>query len=467
MYKKYQQKRVFLASALIASASVIVVLMLFLSRTKHMVNVDVNCSVILGKSVSLLGVNNGPLGPRGWDSSVYPYDLADYYMRMGVNFIRIHDLWGSADIDIVFPDFSRSPDDENAYNFSSTDKHISMMLRTGTRVIFRLGYSWSDPPKNSPPKDYDKWAEICLHIVKHYTEGWAGGMVRSVKYWEIWNEPDIEQFWNGTLEEYFLLYEMTARKIKDFDPSILVGGPALAYDLKFLEEFLSRCREFGTPLDFVSWHVYSKNPYDVYQRALAVRRLMERYGFSDRLSFLTEWNIWKEDSDPYEIFRGPIGSSFCASCLIYLQNASVDIANFYRGDSWPWGGLFYDDGSAGKAYYVMAALSEVLRDSNRVQCTTHGGGNEILAMATVKENLSFIFVVVSNYGRRVFSCQLRISGIPWYQRDSSYELLSVDEKTSLETISSGSASGDRLEISLEINPYAVYILKLKPVQTTQ
>lgn len=66
-------------------------------------------------------------------------------MEMGVNFIRVHDLWGSADMDIVFPNFDSNPCDEAAYNFSSTDIHISAMLSTGAHVIFRLGYSYANP----------------------------------------------------------------------------------------------------------------------------------------------------------------------------------------------------------------------------------------------------------------------------------------------------------------------------------
>jgi len=445
---------------LLTSATIIGVSFFTLSRGRRTVSVEVNCSSTLGKAVNLLGVNDGPLGPKGWDSRVYPYDLTDYYTRMGVNFIRVHDLWGAADIDVVFPNFSRDPYDENAYDFSSTDRHISMMLRVGARVIFRLGYSWSDPPKNSPPADYEKWANICLHIVKHYNEGWANGMNQAVKYWEIWNEPDIEQFWNGTVEEYFSLYNTTAKRIKEHDPSNLVGGPALAYDLNFLDEFLHRCREAGTPLDFVSWHAYSKDPREVYLRALAVRNLMEKYGFSNKLSVLTEWNIWKDDSDPYEIFRGPAGASFCASCLIYLQNASVDIANFYRGDSWPWGGIFREDGSAGKVYYVIASLRELLESSTLARCEVKNGGQGFAAMATISEDGVHASVVISNYGKEASRYEVHISELPWGDRGFSYEVLSVDERTNLDTVASGSGSGDRFEISLDIEPYAVHILRL-------
>ncbi|MGQ9596336.1 MAG: GH39 family glycosyl hydrolase [Thermoproteota archaeon] len=453
-----------MAATLFISASVIGTYILTLNRIKRMASIYVDCSTVLGKVANLLGVNDGPLGPRGWNGSSYPYDLTGYYLKAGVNFIRVHDLWGSADIDIVFPDFNRDPRDLHAYNFSSTDRHVSAMLSTGARVIFRLGYSWSDPPKNSPPSDYEKWAEVCLHIVKHYNKEWANGMYGAIKHWEIWNEPDIEQFWDGTLEEYFLLYETTARRIKGYDPSSFVGGPAIAYDLNFLRNFLRRCKERDTPLDFVSWHVYSKDPNEVYQRALAVRRLMDEYGFSDKLIVLTEWNIWKDDSDSYEIFRGPVGASFCASCLIRLQNASVNIANFYRGDSWPWGGLFNEDGSAGKAYYVMTAFKDAFENSVRVKCVTEGGGQNLATMATKAEDDGSISTIISNYGKVAYNYRIQFSGLSWDDQSFYYEVFSVDEKTNLNLLMSGSWSGDNLELSIDINPYAVHVIKLRMTQ---
>ena len=51
---------------------------------------------------------------------------------------------------------------------------------------------------DNPPKDYAKWARICEHIITHYTEGWADGFNYKITYWEIWNEPENIQMWQGT-----------------------------------------------------------------------------------------------------------------------------------------------------------------------------------------------------------------------------------------------------------------------------
>ena len=48
------------------------------------------------------------------------------------------------------------------------------------------------PYHTFPPKDPEKWARICEHIIRHYTEGWADGYHYNIRYWEIWNEPEVQ-----------------------------------------------------------------------------------------------------------------------------------------------------------------------------------------------------------------------------------------------------------------------------------
>jgi len=420
---------------------------------KYTVNVD--CSKIVGKTVNLIGVNDGPMGPYGW-MEIYVNDFTKQYIDMGVQFIRVHDLWGLADIDVVFPNFNKDPTDESAYDFFLTDKHIKYMLNIGAQIIYRLGYSYSNSQKNKPPSDFEKWAEVCLHVVKHYTEGWANGMHNAIKYWEIWNEPDYESFWAGTVEEYFKLYDITARKIKAYNPSLLVGGPGLANKIEFLEAFLRMCRYNKTPLDFVSWHIYTNNPRDVYDRALTIRSLMERYGFSDRLCIITEWNV--DVSNDYDLCRRSFGASFAAATLILLQDAGVDMTTFYRGDSWAWGGIFYRNGTAGKVYYTMVAFKEIFSNIFRVKCDSD---SNLYAMATRSEDDKSIILVVSNHASKGLEYVIKISNLPW-SGPFYYELLSIDDTSNLDVVLSGKSSGNNLELPASINPYSVQILKLRP-----
>jgi beta-xylosidase len=177
-------------------------------------------------------------------------------------------------------------------------------VKTGSAVLYRLGESIEHTPRKyrvHPPKDFGKWADICCAIIRHYNEGWADGFRYNIRYWEIWNEPENQPaMWTGTDDQYFQLYEITAKAIKARWPDLKVGGPSLGYTGEFkdgqfkpgdfLLRFLRRCRDRQVPLDFFSWHRYASDPSDYARRACALRQLLDAHGFTKTESHFNEWN---------------------------------------------------------------------------------------------------------------------------------------------------------------------------------
>jgi len=81
-------------------------------------------------------------------------------------------------------------------SIACTDESIEVCLDAGTKTFFRLGQTIEHQIKKHhtlPPKDYKKWAVIAEHIIRHCTEGWAEGHNYDMPYWEIWNEPDLNE----------------------------------------------------------------------------------------------------------------------------------------------------------------------------------------------------------------------------------------------------------------------------------
>ena len=127
----------------------------------------------------------------------------------------------------IFPNPNADPNDPKSYNFGPTDQLIATIKGVGAEVIFRLGRS--EGSNVEPPEDFDHYAEVAKHIVLHYNRGWANGFRYNIRYWEVWNEPDLGKlFWGGSPEHYFDLYEKIARAVKKADRRALIGGPAIA-----------------------------------------------------------------------------------------------------------------------------------------------------------------------------------------------------------------------------------------------
>jgi len=315
-------------------------------------------SVPTGAIRPLHGINKGPLAPGGI------VNVINEQTELGVPFTRLHDCgWPNpyvVDHHVVFPNPDADPTLPESYDFRLTDEYIGAVLKTGAEPIYRLGESIEHTSVKRfahPPADMEKWAAVCVGIIRHYNEGWANGFKHNIRYWEIWNEPENRPaMWSGTDDDYLRLYRTAATAIKKQFPDLQVGGPALGasgsfengefHPTDFAVNFLAMCRNDNVPLDFFSWHCYTADPAELSARALAVRRLLDSKGFTETESHLNEWNYlpgndWGpigQSGTPlarqhaYEAMSGAPGAAFVATTLLELQDAPVNVCNFFHGE---------------------------------------------------------------------------------------------------------------------------------------
>ena len=191
----------------------------------------------VGKIKPMHAVNNAPIDITfGGNFSL----LSD----ANIPYARLHDTGGHygsyvfVDIDNIFRDFDADPKNPESYDFAFTDYLVNKLSESGCMPFYRLGASIEINHKIRayriyPPRDYKKWAEICEGIINHYTKGFADGYFYPIEYWEIWNEPDNEPnpldspMWRGSMEEYFELYSVAAKYLKDKFPNIKINVVAV------------------------------------------------------------------------------------------------------------------------------------------------------------------------------------------------------------------------------------------------
>ena len=200
--------------------------------------VVVDSSDILGPLKPFNAVNNGPEP----DDRLQMND----FRILHIPYSRTHDAnegyYGKrlVDISAVFPDFCKDPDKPSSYDFRETDLYIKTLIDSGSEPFYRLGQTIENQTGAKyniyPPKDYKKWAKICEHIIRHYNEGWADGFHYNIRYWEIWNEADLDQSsgrwkteprtWGGPIEEFHKMYAVAAKHMKECFPDLKIGGPS-------------------------------------------------------------------------------------------------------------------------------------------------------------------------------------------------------------------------------------------------
>ena len=328
-----------------------------------MANIKVNFNNCIGNIKPMNAVNNGPIIARKDQSR----GNDDAFRAARIPYARTHDSsayagYGGAhtvEIQAVFPNFDADVNDPASYDFIVTDKYVSNIQSVGTKVYYRLGTKIEHGVKKYdifPPKDNQKWAEICEHIIAHYTEGWADGFHYDMEYWEIWNEPDLDpderpmnehRCWGGTSKQFYEFFAVAAKHLKSRYPNLKIGGPAMAklqYEGKWFEDFLIYMKENNVPMDFFSWHVYSATVEKIEDRAAYIRQRLDHYGYSATESILNEWNYvrgWSEDFIySIEQIISQKGAAFTAAVMSACQNSSVDMLMYYDARPTVFNGLF-------------------------------------------------------------------------------------------------------------------------------
>ena len=366
------------------------------------------------------GVGQPPLagGPQN-------FTMIHYLKEAGIPCSRLHDVGGwfggnlYVDIPNLFRDFDADENDPKNYDFACTDRLLLELEKNGVEPLFRLGVTIENFAsianyRISPPKDYAKWARICEHVVRHYTEGWADGYRMRITHWEIWNEPDISDrieksmMWRAPYEEYLKLYETASKHLKGCFPHLKIGGPASCGFLsavnprtpyyrechpKRARQFLEFVRDRKCPLDFFSFHGYAELKWMLPQIDYA-RSLLAEFGFGEVELWLDEW-LPKPS-------REKLGSaqqaSEVAAALLAFQNARLDAA------------CIYDAGCNGniytplfnpltlrphKAYYAYTAFNELRKcgtavfvacDGDLKAVAAKGAGGAALMLANDTED---------------------------------------------------------------------------------
>ena len=396
------------------------------------------------------------------------------FKKVGFPYVRLHDCalspyYGGChvvDISGIFPDFDKDAYDESSYDFAVTDNFLNNIRSCGSDVFYRLGQSiehWVKKYGSNPPKDFQKWAVICEHIIRHYNEGWANGFFWDIKYWEIWCEPDnIPACWTGNMREFYDLYEITAKHIKGEFPDVLVGGPGFAeWSIcnGTLEKFIKYMSENDAPLDFLSWHTYSRNIEEYTKRAVVVRELLDKYGYHNAQNILDEFNYlvdWKEGmlESRYKII-GIDGACLTSSLMATLQNMSVDMLFYYSTIPSVFNGIFnFYDCKPLKTYYVFLMFSWLYELGTQIN--TACDDESVYTLAAGNQNEYGIMITYYSLDEKAGEKELLID--VGEDADAEFDVILLNENTNAEKTQTVCSKSGKLEITVSNNT-VIYLSK--------
>ena len=321
---------------------------------------------------NILGMNNSPRIKMSRIASNVEKEQA-LFRQLGPARVRHHDAalcdpgFALIDVSRIFPLFRADHNDPENYDFAPTDLCLRYVAECGVPIEFRFGESIEHSERKfrvKPPADPEKWAQICVNIMRHYKEGWHNGMKLEIPYASVWEEPDGILL-DGPYEKYLEMYEHFARAMAKAFPEVRIGGPQ-SLSIKSIEELLSSCREKDLAIDFISKTAYFRNPAELAYAGKTMRSLAGKYSYKNLEVFLAEWHYaprsWKR-FDPEDCVTME-NAAFSLAGMICMQEV-VDMAYYYLWASPGYYGLFNNVSEPYKVYYALCLYTEFIRKNGK------------------------------------------------------------------------------------------------------
>lgn len=209
------------------------------------------------------------------------------------------------------------------WHFEHLDQVVEWADAAGVRILPILDYDveWARPAH----AHLDLWCEYVRRVVERYKD--------RIRYWEVWNEPNLEMFWKDKPDaaNYVKLLKASHETIKRIDPElkVLLGGTAgIPWD------YLKRIYAAGgKPLfDVMNVHPY-RYPATPEQRPLLddiqrLRRLMAGHGDAEKPIWFTEIG-WPTHEGPRGVSPEAQARMLARAYLISLQ-AGIEVVFWYE-----------------------------------------------------------------------------------------------------------------------------------------
>jgi hypothetical protein len=265
-------------------------------------------------------------------------------------------------IDLNWDGIEPSP---GKFDFSAPDLSIQDACGQGLKIYATLAYApaWaSRHGKNISVPDPQAWQNFVRTAARRYR-----GQVTA---YGIWNEPNLEEFWEGSAADYVeVILKPAWHAIKSEAPETIVAGPDLAhlYSARLgIQDFFSTLKimEGDRYLDVLSHHVYGESDFVPKFLGFKFAEFTYKPGLLQMLekSGLAHKEIWITEVGANSASLGEAGQARAIAAQIsflrtqpWISKAFVYQLSDDEGDGAKWG-LVRTDGTLKPAYFHLQTI---------------------------------------------------------------------------------------------------------------
>jgi hypothetical protein len=358
------------------------------------------------------------------------------------------------DLDHIFPTNTSPP------NFDYLDKMINATKKIGIEPLIIVDYcpKWLSKNTSSqfnPPTNITKFIELVEIVINHIKD--------NVTYYEIWNEPNLLKYWNGSEIEYRELLINISKIIKKNDQDAVILAPsssdlkASGSILRFLKEV---CINASNYFDVVSFHAYTFPPDKWTSLMNEFKQKLVELNCVNKSLWMTEGGIWPpyttwDNKDILQVAKARkvlldynVEAQVYYPFKVYLRQVGDEMDGVYHG--------IYNSTNksltlVGKYYQLVANLN-FYGDKLRVVSEVTNNISEISFLAVKNFENNILLQLTNNFS---FSKEVQIN----FQKIKN---VTVYESSSDQIFDSPLFLGERLSFNLTLKPYSVYLIKAEP-----
>jgi hypothetical protein len=224
---------------------------------------------------------------------------------------------------------------KNEFNFERLDQYVAIAEEKHVKVLLPLvgTPSWASArpteAKNgnpvgtaAEPADMDDWRNFVRTVATRYKG--------KIEAYEIWNEPNEDNFWTGKVEQLVDMTREAFQIIKSVDPSALVVSPSCTVESgpQYLDGFLNKGG--GKFVDVIGYHFYvrSKPPEAMVDIAMHLKEILRANHVDKPI-----WNTESGWADPKPFPSDELAAAYVARALILAWAAGVSRFYWYAWDN--------------------------------------------------------------------------------------------------------------------------------------
>jgi hypothetical protein len=201
--------------------------------------------------------------------------------------------WRLWDTGICWPEVQPNKDE---WDFSLIDKAVTLAAEKDVEIVINIGLSprWAAARPNnksgygeeltaSEPKNIEDW--------KFYVRTLAERYKGKIKYWEIWNEPDMRLFYTGTPKKMAELAKEAYIILKEVDPENMIISPAVTGYVALIPWLSSFLKAGGKDyIDIIGTHFYVWFKPDSPEKVVHTINVINQYKEENNIPDLPIWN---------------------------------------------------------------------------------------------------------------------------------------------------------------------------------